>query len=65
MSLVAIAVVLGLLIALFFKAKWVQPAPGRVCILFGIVVAAGPVGPPIQGLVADWGSWVDRSLEGL
>lgn len=65
MSLVAIAVVLGVLLALFMKAKWVQPVPGLLCVLFGVVLAAGPVGPPLQGFVADAGAWVDRSLEDL
>lgn len=65
MSLVAIAVVLGLLIVLFVKAKWVQPIPGLVCVLFGVLLAAGPVGPPLQGYVVDAGTWVDHSLKNL
>jgi hypothetical protein len=65
MSLVAVAVVLGFLMVLFVKAKWVHPLPGLVCVLFGVLLAAGPVGPPLQGFVADAGAWVDRSLEGM
>jgi len=65
MSLVAIAVVLGFLIVLFMKARWVQPIPGIVCVLFGVLLAAGPAGPPLQRFVTDAGAWVDRSLESL
>jgi hypothetical protein len=65
MSLVAIAVVLGLLIVLFMKAKWVRPVPGMVCVLFGVLLAAGPAGPPLQNFVLDAGAWVDRSLGSL
>jgi hypothetical protein len=65
MSLIAIAVILGFLIVLFVKAKWVHPLPGVVCVLFGVLLAAGPVGPPLQDFVADAGAWVDQSLEGL
>jgi hypothetical protein len=65
MSLLAIAVVFGALIALFMKAKWVRPAPGLVCVLFGVLLAAGPAGPPIQNAVLEAGAWVDRSLATL
>ncbi|WP_028660385.1 hypothetical protein [Nocardioides insulae] len=65
MSLLAIAVVLGALIALFVKAKWVRPMSGLVCILFGVLLAAGPAGPPIQSAVLQAGIWVDQSLANL
>lgn len=65
MSLVAISVVLGLLIVLFMKARWVQPLPGLVCVLFGVLLAAGPVGPPLQDFAADAGAWVSRALGSL
>jgi len=65
MSLLAIAVVLGALIVLFMKAKWVRPGSGLVCIVFGVLLAAGPAGPPIQGAVVDAGNWVDTSLARL
>jgi len=65
MSLVAVAVVLGALIVLFVKAKWVHAGPGVVCVLFGVLLAAGPVGPPVQNALADAGAWVDQSLQKL
>jgi hypothetical protein len=65
MSLLAIAVVLGALIVLFVKARWVRPAPGLVCVLFGVLLAAGPAGPPVQDAVLEAGAWVDRSLARL
>jgi hypothetical protein len=65
MSLLAIAVVLGALIVLFVKARWVRPAPGLVCVLFGVLLAAGPAGPPIQDAVLEAGACVDQSLARL
>lgn len=65
MSLLAIAVVLGALIALFMKAGWVKPAPGLVCVAFGVLVAAGPAGPPILSALQRGGDWVSSSLATL
>lgn len=62
MSLLALAVVLGLLIALFVKAKWVRPVPGLVCVAFGVLLAAGPAGPPFLTALSDAGDWVSSSL---
>ena len=62
MSILALGIVLGLLIALFVKAKWVRPVPGLVCIAFGVVLATGPAGQPIMTALADAGDWVSSSL---
>lgn len=65
MSVLALSLVLGALIALFVKAKWVRPVPGAVCVLFGVLVASGPVGPPLQSWMSDAGSWATSSLASL
>jgi hypothetical protein len=65
MSILALGVVLGLLIALFGKAKWVRPVPGLVCIAFGVLLAAGPAGPPIMTALSDAGDRVSSSLLNL
>ena len=65
MSILALGVVLGLLIALFVRAKWVRPVPGLVCIAFGVILAAGPVGPPVMTALSDAGDWVSSSLLSL
>ena len=65
MSLAAVAVVLGVFIVLFMRARWVQPLPGVVCVVFGMLLAAGPIGPPVQGFAVDAGGWVNHSLESL
>lgn len=62
MSVLALSVVLGAMIALFVKAKWVRPIPGVVCILFGVLVAAGPAGGPLQEWMAQAGAWVTGQL---
>ena len=65
MSILALGVVLGLLIVLFMRAKWVRPVPGLVCIAFGVILAAGPVGPPVMTALSDAGDWVSSSLLSL
>jgi hypothetical protein len=65
MSVLALSVVLGALIALFVRAKWVRPAPGVVCVLFGVLVAAGPAGPALLGWLSGAGAWVTSSLSTL
>jgi hypothetical protein len=65
MSLLALAVLLGLLIALFVKAKWVRPVPGLVCVAFGVLLSAGPAGPPILRALSDAGDWMSSSLLSL
>ena len=65
MSLLAIAVVLGVLIAMFMKAKWVRPGAGVVCIAFRVLLAAGPAGPPITSALKQGGDWVSSSLSDL
>jgi hypothetical protein len=65
MSILALGVVFGLLITLFVKAKWVRPVPGVVCIAFGVLLAAGPAGPPIMTAISDAGDWVSSSLLSL
>jgi hypothetical protein len=65
MSLLAIAVVLGAGIVLSLKAGWVKPGAGLVCVLFGVLLASGPAGQPLEGALLDAGLWVDESLGNL
>lgn len=65
MSVLALSLMLGALIALFMKAGWVRPVPGVVCVLLGVLVASGPVGPPLQSWMRDAGAWMTTSLATL
>lgn len=63
MSLLAVAVVLGVAIAVCWKARWVSPVAGLACVMFGVVLAAGPAGPPIQSGLQDAGAWTTGQLQ--
>lgn len=63
MSLLAVAVVLGVVLGVCLKAGWVNPGGGLVCVLFGVVLAAGPVGPPVQDAMTRAGAWVTGQLQ--
>lgn len=65
MSVLALSLVLGALIALFMKANWVRPLPGLVCVLFGVMVAAGPAGPALESWMSQAGAWAASSLGAL
>jgi len=62
MSLLAVAVVLAVVIGVCWKARWVNPAAGLACVLFGVVIAAGPVGPPLQSATQQAGAWMSAQL---
>jgi hypothetical protein len=45
MSVAATGLVLGALVVLLMKTKWVRSSGALVCVVFGVVIAAGPAGP--------------------
>jgi hypothetical protein len=65
MSAAAACVVLGLLVALLIKTKAVKFWGGLVCIVFGITLAASPIGPTIGGLLAQMGTWAYDQLRSV
>ncbi|MDN5805130.1 MAG: hypothetical protein L0H26_11190 [Microlunatus sp.] len=57
MSVVAVALVLGLLVALLIKWKIVRGFGALVCILFGLVLAATPIGEGVLDVVTSIGDF--------
>lgn len=65
MSAAATCVILGLLVALLVKTKAVKFWGGLVCVVFGVTLAASPIGPTVGGLLADLGSWAYEQLRSV
>jgi len=62
MSMVAVAVILGLLAAFMVKSRWVRASGAVVCVLFGLVLSATPAGPAVGSVLADVGDWTWSTL---
>ncbi|MGL5823522.1 MAG: hypothetical protein ACRCY9_14035 [Phycicoccus sp.] len=65
MSTAAACIVLGLLVAVFIKTKAIKLWGGLHCVVFGITLAASPVGPAIGGVLADLGGWAYEQLRAV
>jgi hypothetical protein len=64
-SVTAAAVILAALVLLLVKLKAVRPVGALVCVLLGLVVAAGPAGPAVQQALDDIGTWGYQKLTEL
>jgi hypothetical protein len=58
LSAVAVAVILGLLIAFLLKAKVIRASGAILCILFGLVIGITPIGVPVQHALNVSGAWL-------
>lgn len=65
MSVVGVAVVLGLVVALMLKLRVARASAAIVCILFGLVLGASPVGHLVYSTTAKVGQWAARMIGGL
>ena len=65
MSIVGACVLLGLLVALMVRQRMVGPVAGLVCVLFGLVLGASPVGGQVNAGVTQLGRWVAVQVGGL
>lgn len=65
MSQTAAAVILGALIVLLVKTRWLRFSGALLCAAFGLVLATGPMGPALIGVLNDVGSWAYDSLQSL
>lgn len=57
MSVVGAAVILGLIIALMLKLKVARASVVVVCVLFGLVLGATPIGDGVNSAVSLVGRW--------
>lgn len=65
MSVTAAALVLGALVVLLVRTRWVRSSGAVVCVVFGMVLAASPVGAASADVLGSVGSWAYDSLRSL
>ncbi len=65
MSVVGAAVLLGAVIAMLLKLRVLRPSAAVVCVLFGLVLGATPIGDGVYTAVASVGRWASRLVQGL
>ena len=65
MSVIGAAVILGLLVAALVRMKAARPVVVIVCILFGLVLGATPIGDGLYAGVAAVGLWLSDAVTGL
>lgn len=61
MSLVAICIVLGVLVAILVKAKAMRAWGALLCIAFGVTLAASPMGQYLSQVLHTVGTWAMTS----
>ena len=65
MSVVGTAVVLGLLVVLLLRMKIARFSVVLVCVLFGLVLGATPIGDGVNHALTSLGQWMWRQLVAL
>ena len=65
MSVVGTAVVLGVLVVVLLRMKIARPGAVVVCVLFGLVLGATPIGDGVNEALTSLGDWVWRQLVSL
>lgn len=65
MSVVGAAVVLGLLVLLLLKMRIARASVAIVCVLFGLVLGATPIGDGVNSALTSLGSWIWAQLVAL
>ena len=65
MSVVGTAVVLGVLVLVLLRMKIARPLAVVVCVLFGLVLGATPIGDGVNTALTSVGSWTWQQLVSL
>lgn len=65
MSVIGTAVVLGLLVAVMLKMRIARASVAIVCVLFGLVLGATPIGDGVNHALTSLGGWTWRQLVSL
>ena len=65
MSVVGAAIILGLIVAALVRMKTARPVVVIVCILFGLVLGATPIGDGLYSAVSAVGFWISDAVTGL
>jgi hypothetical protein len=64
-SVTAVLVVLGALVVLLIRTRWLRFSGALVCIVFGLVLGMSPMGPASVQVVGSVGGWAYDSLRAL
>ena len=59
------AVILGLAVVLLVKWKIARPVAAAVCVLFGLVLGATPIGDRVNVVLTQLGRWLAVQVGGL
>ena len=65
MSVVGAAIILGLVVAALVKMKVARPVVVIVCVLFGLVLGATPIGDALYSGVAAVGLWLSDVMASI
>ena len=65
MSVIGAAIILGLIVAALVRMGTARPVVVIVCILFGLVLGATPIGNGLYSGVAAVGAWLSDAVTGL
>ena len=65
MSVVGTAIVLGILVAVMLKMRIARASVVIVCVLFGLVLGATPIGDGVNRALTALGAWVWAQLVAL
>ncbi|WP_258725182.1 hypothetical protein [Cellulomonas sp. NS3] len=63
MSVVTVAVLLGIIVVLLMRSRQVRAEIAVVCILFGLVLGATPAGPAVRQFLEFIGEWIWTLLQ--
>ena len=64
-SVVAVAVLLGLFVVLLLRTRLLGAGGALVCVLFGFTLGATPAGPVVGELLNASGAWLWSALTAL
>ena len=65
MSVIGAAVILGLVVAALVKMNTARPVVVIVCVLFGLVLGATPIGDALYSGVAAVGVWLSDVMASI
>lgn len=65
MSVVGAAVLLAIVVVLMIRYRVTNTVPAIVCVLFGLVLGATPIGDQVNAGLTDIGGWLAARVQGL
>ena len=65
MSVIGAAIILGLIVVALLRMKAARPVAVVVCVLFGLVLGATPIGDGLYSGAASVGIWLSDAVTAL